>query len=445
MNEIPMKYLPVILVLIWISTGCATSRLRIDGKNLDRYIEESGVLCNGFSGLLIYDPDKKEILHDYNSHRFFIPASNTKIFTFYASKKILGDSIPTLAYLVQNDTLYFRGLGDPTFLHPDFEYQPGFDFLFRQCRGMIYVPSLFEAKRFGPGWAWDDFPYPYSVERSSFPLFGNMTWIKKLPEDTGIHITPRSMLPQIIITEDTLHTNYPGENPVSREEYNNRIEILHLTQLDRLDEKIPFITNDTLTKKLLEDTLGRKILMEHSFPGVMENILYSQPVDSLLKPMMTESDNFFAEQLLLMSAWILFDTLSTEKAIEFSLLNYFSEMSDEMDWFDGSGLSRYNQFTPNAIVGVLNKIYMEFGRDYISDIFPAAGLTGTMKRNFPDLRGFVSAKTGSMSHVYNLSGYLITRKGRWLIFSFMNNNFVNDPADIRREMTRILMSVRNKF
>jgi D-alanyl-D-alanine carboxypeptidase/D-alanyl-D-alanine-endopeptidase (penicillin-binding protein 4) len=428
-----------------ISPGCVTTRLKIDGKSLDRYIEESEILGKSFSGFLLYDPEKGTILHEYQGHRFFTPASNTKIFTFYTSKKILGDSIPSMAYAMIRDTLYFTGLGDPTFLHPDFEYQPGFDLLKQGKKPLVYIPNLFLDKRFGPGWAWDDYPYAYSTEKSAFPLYGNMIRIRKMPMDSGIQIIPRVLNQQAVIRRDTTYILDPGGLLINREEFSNRLEISFQEPLYSLDEMVPFMANDSLTSILLEDTLKKTILIRHEFPEVQQNILYSQPTDSLLKPMMIESDNFFAEQLLLMSSTVLYDTLSSEKAIDFAMLNYFPEFKDEMDWTDASGLSRYNQFTPYAISGVLARIYEEFGKDYISDIFPTGGISGTMKNNFPHLSGIVYAKTGSMSHVYNLSGYLVTRKGKWLIFSFMNNNFVKPPGEIRMEMTRILLSIWDKF
>lgn len=440
-----MKYLSVILGLIWISTGCTTSRLQIEGKSLDRYIEESRVLGNSFSGFILYDPAKQEIIHEYHGHRFFTPASNTKILTFYTAGKILGDSIPSLIYTLKNDTLYFSGLGDPSFLHPDFQFQPGFHFLNQERWPLVYVPAHFDEKRFGPGWAWDDFPYDYSAEKSTFPLYGNRVWIRNPSADSAVEVIPGSMLSRLKISPDTSALLPPGEYLISREEYANHFELIFHPPLDAFKERIPFMSNDSLVKVLLEDTLKKEIRISDQFPGSRREIIFSQPVDSILKPMMIESDNFFAEQLLIMSSWVLCDTLSSEKVIDFAMLNYFPDLADEMYWVDGSGLSRYNQLTPYVIARVLERIYAERGMDYLTSIFPAAGVSGTMKKNFPGLAGFVYAKTGSMSNVYNLSGFLHTRKGRWLIFSFMNNNFINKPAEIRKEMTRILLSVRNRF
>jgi len=445
MNELSMKYLSMIFVLIWISTGCTTSRLRIEGKNLNRYIEESRILGNSFSGFILYDPEKKEIIHEYHGHRFFTPASNTKILTFYTAGKILGDSIPSLAYAIKDDTLYFSGLGDPSFLHPDFQFQPGLQFLEKEPWPLVYVPAHFEEKRFGPGWAWDDFPYDYSAEKSTFPLYGNRVLIRNLSQDSVVEVIPGSMLPRLRISPDTSILLSPGDYLISRDEYANQFELVFHPPLHVFDERIPFMSTDSLVKVLLEDTLKKEIRISDHFPGIRKKIIRSQPTDSLLKPMMIESDNFFAEQLLMMSSWVLCDTLSTEKAIDFALLNFFPDLADEMYWVDGSGLSRYNQLTPYVIARILGRIYSEMGMDYLTSIFPAACVSCTLKKNFPGLEGFVYAKTGSMSHVYNLSGFLQTQKGRWLIFSFMNNNFVNKPAEIRKEMIRILLSVRNRF
>jgi D-alanyl-D-alanine carboxypeptidase/D-alanyl-D-alanine-endopeptidase (penicillin-binding protein 4) len=438
-----MRYFPLILFLCWIGTGCVTSRIRIEGKNLARYVKQSGVLGKSFSGFMLYDPEKKKIIHNFNGHRFFTPASNTKILTFYTAKNILGDSIPSLAYSRRKDTLYFTGQGDPTFLHPDFEYQPGLQFLAREPRILVYCPNFYSEKRYGPGWAWDDFPYDYSAEKSTFPLYGNMIRIRKLPKNPVLQISPERMTGQVNVMEDTAGLLAPGEFVISREEYANRFHLFYHSPIDSMDVSMPFITNDTLVQNLLEDNLKKEIIIREHFPAATKKILYSQPADSLLKPMMVKSDNFFAEQLLMMSSSVLFDTLSVEKAIDFARLNFYADLVDEMHWVDGSGLSRYNLVTPYTLTRVLDRIYSEMGRDYLTDIFPEAGVSGTMKENFPELKGFVYAKTGSMSHVYNLSGFLITRNGRWLIFSFMNNNFNCQPAEIREEMTKILLSVRN--
>ena len=123
-----LKYGLICLVFV-IQVGCVSSRLKVENQSLDRFLEKSKAFNNSFTGFSLYDPETDKYLFEYNAHKFFTPASNTKIFTFYTSKKIFSDSIPGILYAHRNDTLYFTGTGDPTFLDEDFSTQPVRDFL----------------------------------------------------------------------------------------------------------------------------------------------------------------------------------------------------------------------------------------------------------------------------------------------------------------------------
>lgn len=197
--------------------------------------------------------------------------------------------------------------------------------------------------------------------------------------------------------------------------------------------------------RLLSDTLKKPVYFSRQgYPG-MSAILYSQPTDSMMKKLMTESDNFIAEQILIMTAGLLFDTLDADLSISYTTMNLLEDIKDQMDWVDGSGLSRYNKFTPRAIVILLSKIYEEFPRESILEIFPEGGISGTLKYNFKNEVPYIVAKTGSLKNVYNLSGFLITRKGKWLIFSFMNNNFEVPSSLVKTEMEKVLKNIYEKF
>src|SRR5690606_22607598 len=76
-------------------------------------------------------------------------------------------------YTVKNDSLLFRGTGDPSFLYDKFESMAVLDFLSSRNETLVYVPPIFQEEHFGPGWSWDDYNYSYSVERSAMPVYGN--------------------------------------------------------------------------------------------------------------------------------------------------------------------------------------------------------------------------------------------------------------------------------
>src|SRR5687768_12669643 len=116
-----------LLILIpMVMSACAPGLKQVFDKKLIR----TEARFKDHIGFVLYDPVKDEELYSFNGDRYFTPASNTKIFTFYTSLKTLGDSIPALRYVVSGDSLIFWGTGDPSFLYK-YVHQNGkvFDFL----------------------------------------------------------------------------------------------------------------------------------------------------------------------------------------------------------------------------------------------------------------------------------------------------------------------------
>ena len=130
-------------------------------------------LTNAFIGIAVYDTDTKQFIHQYNSNKYFVPASNTKIPTLYAGLKYLGEKLPGIQYKEQNDTLYLQATGDPTFLHIDYKQHPVFDFLKQQNKPMVMNNHNWKTEALGFGWAWDDYASYYMTERSPMPVYGN--------------------------------------------------------------------------------------------------------------------------------------------------------------------------------------------------------------------------------------------------------------------------------
>jgi D-alanyl-D-alanine carboxypeptidase/D-alanyl-D-alanine-endopeptidase (penicillin-binding protein 4) len=410
----------------------------VEQQSLHTFLEESEAFRNSFTGFSLYDPVKGKHLFQYNDTKFFTPASNTKLFSFYTVKKIFQDSIPGIKYTIQNDTLYFSGTGDPTLLDGDFPAQPVISLLENIPEALVYCERDFNQGRYGPGWAWDDYMFYYSPEKSSMPIYSNFMRLHRLPEDRTISVYPEYFKRSIIHIRDTIFKT-------SRVENENLFKVYYNQLPDSIDRKIPFKYSTELLIRLLSDTIHKPILRSHLFQPEFDNTLNSQHIDSVMKKMMIESDNFIAEQILIMGAGTLFDTLDAEKCISYAIENFFPEIKDQIDWVDGSGLSRYNKFTPQAMVTLLHKIYNEYPEEAITDLFPQGGVSGTLKNNFKNEVPYIVAKTGTLKNVYNLSGFLITQKGRWLIFSFMNNNFEVPNTLVKSEMEKVLKNIYLRF
>ena len=111
---------------------------------------------------------------------------------------------------------------------------------------------------------------------------------------------------------------------------------------------------------------------------------------------------------------------------------------------DGSGVSWYNAVTPGDITMVLTDQYRRqgtFGRFLAS--LPVAGMDGTLKNRHAstDVRGRISAKTGTITGVSTLSGYAFTYSGELLAFSMMFNHYPGDTDGLRAVQDSVMAEI----
>ncbi len=416
-------YCVTALILI----GCASAKKNIF-KKIDNTLDSS-FFDNQFTGFLLIDSQTKDTLYNQNGTKYFTPASNTKIFTLYSSLKLLPDKIPSLKYVSQNDTVYIAGTGDPTLLHPYFNDSTAIHFLRGYANIVLYLKN-FQEKKFGPGWSWDDYHWYYSPERSGFPMYGN---ILTLHQTDSLHAFPQYLHDKIVSVD----------HPLNRE-WDKNIFYFDRTRKDTLE--IPFIVDSTLTRELLENALRKKVVLTNRIPDAEKTVLYSIPSDSVYKRMMWESDNFLAEQLLILASSTLSDTLSGSIVREHILEKHLSDLKQLPRWVDGSGLSRYNLFSPQSMVQVLEKIYADIPRKRLFSIFPSGGVSGTLKDWYGGgTTPYIYAKSGSLGNNYCLSGYLLTNSGKILIFSFMNNHFRQPTSEVKKRMQKIFENIRDDY
>lgn len=430
-----------LLVSLLVLTSCSSSKKLT--RQLNETFENSATLENGFHGFMVYDPHQKEVVYQHNSDKYFTPASNTKLFTFYTGLKLLGDSIPGIRYIRQGDSLFFWGTGDPSFLHEDFSHSPVLEFLREQEEHLVYVPANYQEKHFGPGWAWGDYNWYYSPERGAFPVYGNYVSISLTPHDTVPKAFPdyfhRLMEPG---------EAFPGQGSgVMRDLKTNRFVYKVNPEGRARVQIVPFVYSEFLAIELLKDTLSREITMKSQVPEILNptGTIYSVPADSLYKPMLQRSDNFFAEQLLLLSSEAISDSLKADIAINYMKEHFLKDLPDEPQWRDGSGLSRYNLFTPRTMVSLLEKIQNEIPQERLFQLLPAGGVSGTLKHWYGGEEPYVFAKTGTLNNNHSLSGYLKTKSGKVFIFSFMNSNYLSSTSDVKREMERMLRAIHELY
>jgi D-alanyl-D-alanine carboxypeptidase/D-alanyl-D-alanine-endopeptidase (penicillin-binding protein 4) len=139
-----------------------------------------------------------------------------------------------------------------------------------------------------------------------------------------------------------------------------------------------------------------------------------------------------------------FGYMNDSKIIDTILKTDFKDLPQKPRWADGSGLSRYNLFTPQDFVAILNKMKNEFGMDRIK-IIMATGGEGTISSYYKADSGYIYGKTGTLSGVVAFSGFMYTKKGRLLIFSTLVNNHQASAMDVRRAVEKFIQGVRNRY
>ena len=298
---------------------------------------ENTAMKTAHVGISVYDPAEDKTLYDYQGEKYFVPASNTKLFSLYAGMKYLGDSLIGIRYIETDTAIFILPSGDPSLLHGDYKRQPVIDFL-KSITKKIYVANInWDEQALGAGWSWDDYNDDYMVERSALPVYGNVIkWVEekqKQQQDSSFDPSPVVYsIPEVNwkvkFTTDSKQKNFF----VKRKRDENVFDITQGNETLKSQE-VPFITNGISSAiELLKDTVGREIYVTNKVPSDDKpqlriklshvgaafsqelndaeemHIIHSQPVDSLFVPMMYRSEIFLRSRSYLwlpMKNWVL--------------------------------------------------------------------------------------------------------------------------------------------
>jgi D-alanyl-D-alanine carboxypeptidase/D-alanyl-D-alanine-endopeptidase (penicillin-binding protein 4) len=436
-------YILITLILMLVIYFQPADAAKIRKRKIKKLFKHSQIMNDHFTGFALYDLDNKKMIYGLNEDKYFTPASNTKLFTFYTCLKMLGDSIPALRYVTRNDSLIFWGTGDPSFLHTGLKALNGYSFLKHSGKKLFYSAGNYSNEPFGQDWAWDDYNDYYQAEITELPVEDNVAVIYADKNDS-LQISPAYL--KRYLKCDTSYR--PVTFRVKRALTRNIFVYPFMALPKSFKQEIPWKTSAELTAALLQDTLKLPVTIVHMPMPASAKIIYNANADTVYKHMLQPSDNFIAEQLLLACSSEKFHTLNTDSVISYSKAHFLNDLPDAPQWVDGSGLSRYNLFTPRSIIALLCKILDEVkNEELVHSLFPAGGISGSLKNSYKTDDGlpFVWAKTGSLSNNYNQSGYLVTKKGKRLAFSFLNNNFTRPVAEIRDEMVKMITFIHDNW
>ncbi len=441
MNKVSLKNMLLIVIAISFAALQSCKTNQVISRKVAKQFKHNDTLKKYQVGFALYDMEKGQMLFQKDAEKYFVPASNTKLFTFYAGLKTCPDSIPSLRYIETGDSLIFWGTGDPSLLHTFLKGTKAIELLKQSNKKLFFANNRFTGNFFGRGWSWDDYNEYYQPEISELPLFDNVVSIDN--KGGELNILPKTLKSCFAIDSNSKTKRFE----VRREFLTNKFYYPAIKPETGYDQQVPYKTSTALTLALLSDTLKKEVrLTSYSMPQQAKRI-YSSKSDDVFKQLMLPSDNFIAEQLLLTYGDQLGLEMNSAKIIATLQEKYLKDLPDKPRWVDGSGLSRANLFTPRSIIKLLEMIYKEVNnQERLFSMMPAGGKAGTLRNAYPKTDNpFVFAKTGTLSGVHNQSGYIITGKGKLLLYSFMNNNYVESTADVRKQMVNIVTYIHDNF
>lgn len=428
----------ILAIISFLSIESSVAK-KIPPRKILKMFKKSEVLRQHFTGFALYDLDKRKMVVEHNSDKYFTPASNTKLFTFYAGLKMLKDSIAGLHYIERGDSLIFWGTADPTFLYKELRDQKIAKQLSTSNKKLYWSNGLYKGDFYGMGWSYDDYNDYYQPEISELPIYGNVVFFSK--KNNALNTYPEILNggPMSLHPSNTVSTN---RFRVRRNLFNNEFHIPNTA--------IPADYNQIVPFKVTEQVVGN--LLKQTFPNFSGITSFKKPKDfktwnslasdTLYRALLLPSDNFIAEHILLNIAASNGMEMDASVVINHVIKNYLSDLPDKPLWVDGSGLSRQNLFTPRTMIKLCEKIYDEVNNEErLFNLLPQGGKAGTIRNFYKSDTPYVFAKTGSLSNNHNLSGYLIGKSGKKYIFSFMNNNYILPTAEIRPEMEKIIKAI----
>ena len=432
MNYYLIKYLFVFVIGILLLSACATHTLTNDGnttryKNVAQYFNKSEVLQDHLTGFCLYDRGKNTYVFQQNENKFFTPASNTKLWTLAAAMAVLGDSIAWMSYEDVHEKRVFFPMGDPTFLHPFMKDNERISTYFSthfNAGDTVYLSTEhFRDVRFGEGWMWDDRSYYFQPEKSVFPIHANN--VKLIPRETEVDHEPKWM--NIF--------SAPSDHPSRfREEYQN---VFIIPKGQDYPSYMPMVIDSDFYRSFFNSMNLHVEFVDRPYDAKKVQTIYSRSSPEVYKYFMEESDNLIAEQLLLQCSMEKLGYMNTKDLIDTLMHVEFSQWNDSWNWYDGSGISRYNLVTPTAMLTLMNSMLDTYDQDELERTLPSGG-EGTLEKWYGYDPPRVFAKTGTVKYCHNLTGLIHTNKGNQYTFSFMHNNFNYSSSVVKEAMSDVI-------
>ncbi|MDL4842267.1 D-alanyl-D-alanine carboxypeptidase/D-alanyl-D-alanine endopeptidase [Aquibacillus rhizosphaerae] len=437
-------------------------------EQLDRLIQNESTLDGAIIGISIRSASTGEIIYDHMGATRMRTASNMKLLTAAAALSKLGEAYTFSTELTTDGeitgntlegNLYLKGRGDPTLLQEDFVEiakelkKKGVKVIDGNING---DDTWYDDERLSPDLVWSDEHFYYGAQVSALTASPNKDFdagtviVDVLPGSSKgkkavINISPNTSYIKVINNTKTV---------ASDEEENLIFNREHGTNTFVIEGNIPIQSGNVREWMAVWEPTGYALEL---FTQALEdqgilwtgninfnpspedaNIIHSDKsmrLSELLIPFMKLSNNGHAEILVKEMGKVETGEGSWEKGLEVveKEAAKLGVNTDSLVIRDGSGISHVNLVPANEISKLLYSVQQEVWFESYLESLPIAGeenrnVGGTLRHRLKDTatQGNVRAKTGTISTVSSLSGYVKTKSNESLIFSILINNLLDE-------------------
>jgi len=496
-----LKRIGIVLGLIALACMAAqpppTARDRVLQKRLAAVLNAPG-FQQGFWGVYVYSLDRRRVLFDHNGEKWFTPASNAKLFTLAAALQLLGPDFrfhtavqstaaPDASGVIHGD-LALIGVGDPSFSGRPYPYQldpaePALPYdpllaprklaaelaargVKRITGDVVGDDSYFLPDPYPDGWAIGDMLWDYGAPVSALTLNDNTRFLQIYPgaapgDAPRLVWTPALDTPSVELTLTTVAATAATRINLDTDPLNGALRISGTIArnspgvLQALAVRQPALyAAGLLRAALLEQGIAvegaaraRHVARAAAAPGYELASWDSPPLAQIVQVTAKVSQNLEAELMLRLLGKLRGTTLrhyegppeNAGRAVRSEFLRHAGLDADDTVLSDGSGLARNDLITAAGMVRLLRYMDQQPDAAVWRGLLPVAGSDGTLDHRFQHTAaaGRLRAKTGSLSHVYTLSGYVVSRHGERLAFSLLSNNVDHPGSQVRGQLDRL--------
>lgn len=415
-------------------------------------------------GVLVQNQDSPQTLYSRNASKYFTPASVTKLMTTAAALQALSPNYRIRTSVVENGNgvVQVVGRGDPSLKSEQLEVlakqlrQKGV----RRINKLIANDAYFKGEAVEPSWMWEDIQYYYGAPVNSLMLNENAAVIRLYPQRVG-----RRLLLKWDNPLDASGWKVVNQTVTARKGTKKYIEVkrdlkgqtLYLTgQL--AEGSNPDVTAIAVFNPIqnflthFRQSLKKQgISVAGAYRGTSKTsgrelaAVQSPPLSELIAETNINSNNLYAEALLKALATKTSQrnqsTAGTGLKVMKSTLSQIGVDPNSYRLVDGSGLSRKDLISPQALVQTLQGMAKSPYASVFRASLPVAGKNGTLKYRFKDMapQGLVQAKTGTMTGVITLAGYVNAPNYGPMVFSIMVNQTEQPIRTVRSAIDEIVV------